>query len=915
VGALVVALALSWSAQSRAQDLPEPSGESSSEPSDVVEAYMQRLGLKRLEAEDLAIRLQSATGQSRLELAERLAKLYVVLLSEAKSAADRRAWEDRAKELVKQVPEADSYELKLSLTKTLHLQATEVVERHRLRMATPEEVANAERILRSIQPQLEDITQRMNRRVEAMEALEEKGDTSEKLEDDLSDARRVRSQAFYYLGWTDYYLGFLTDSDEQAAKALKAFGWLLNSPGDRLPSLERIQRGYLKYEHVSRAAAGCALATALRGNYMAALAWLDAIEEAEDLPAGVAANLPTWRIAVLASSKRWADLERYVRLTRNSDRTGGGPNVKPLGVIAARLLAVSALEADKSVAGEVIEPLAAIAMGDLVASGEIGHVLDLVQRYGTAPIGEKGFIPNYVRGIQEYEVARAAHKAAAGAAPASAADEGKENPADLPTTNTEAVAAYRIAATLFQAAVNEQDAEGFKVERTKASQLWAFSLFYAGDLVTAADRFLATAEIAATPAQSEEAMWLAVLSLDHAAEKGDAAIAKRRDETATLFLQTHPDSEHAPKLLLRRAMTGSLEPEEAVRILMGVEKDSPMYGAARQHAARLLYQLYRTSHGSERDFAAMRFVGVAEETLNLDRRIAMDPDNAEAADAAKRIVARVRQILDALLGGQATDPARAEAAMDILNTVATAHKLDISDIQTELKFRRVQIALAKDDTTTASGLIEELQADGGQFAVAADQLMYKRALTRRERGQGGAEASREIIHYGERLIERMTANPDAMKDNVVLSLHQVVAEVASELWDSQQDAAARDTAIKLDTRLLQALPRNQAALHRLARNADAAGDQRRALDCWRTLMSGLDAGTSEWYEARYESLRLLAALEPARAKEALRQHVVLYPDYGPEPWGTKLKKLDEDLAKTPTPPSNPAPADPAGGGK
>ena len=55
-----------------------------------------------------------------------------------------------------------------------------------------------------------------------------------------------------------------------------------------------------------------------------------------------------------------------------------------------------------------------------------------------------------------------------------------------------------------------------------------------------------------------------------------------------MFLQAHPDSEHAPKLLLRRAMSGVLETEEAIRILLGVDRESSMYVAARQHASRLL---------------------------------------------------------------------------------------------------------------------------------------------------------------------------------------------------------------------------------------------------------------------------------------------------------------------------------------
>jgi hypothetical protein len=866
---------------------------------DSVEAYMERLGLKRLQAEDLARRVQNTSpGQDRVTLAERLGKLYVQLLSEARTPEERRQWEGRSRDLLRLVPEADSSELRLSLTKALHLQASEVAERHRMRLATPEESAEAERVLRSIKPQLDEIAQKVNRRVEQLEALEDRGEVSDRLSDELAEGRRVRSQAFYYLGWTDYYISMLTGSDDAAFDALKSFGWLLNSKGGRVPSLDRIPKNLFRYEHVARSAAGVALATAQRGNHAAALAWLDAIEEADDVAESVRGNLVTWRIAVLASSKRWADLERFVRLTRNSDRTGGGANVQPLGVAPARLLAVVTLEADQSLTGDVVGPLSAIAMGDLVSAGEIGHVIDLVQRYGTKPLGEKGFIVNYVRGIQQYELAREAHKAAA----AGVAVKAGETPAsELPTTDARAVEAYRLAGTLLKGAVEETDAGSFAGERARASQLWGFTLFYTGELEAAADRFSETARMAGSGASSEEAMWLAVLSLDYAVEKGATALTKRRDEAAALFLQTHPDSAHAPKLLLRRAIAGALEPEEAVRILLGVEKDSALYGASRQHATRLLYQIFRTARGSDRDFAAVRFVGVAEETLAMDRRVAMNPDDPGAKDAAERVVARVRQILDALLGAPSVDPARAESAIEVLESVATAHKLDMSGYANELLFRRFQIAVAKGDTSGAAALVSELQGKGDQFAVAADQILYKRALQRREKGEQGAEVLRDIVTYGDRVIGRMIQDPSAMKDNVVLSLHQAVAEAATELWKKEQDGTARAIAVTTDTRLLEAQPRNQAALRRLAMNAEGIGDSTKALDCWRTLLSGLEQGSEAWFEARYESLRLLAASEPGRAKQVMAQHLVLFPDYGPEPWGSKLKKLDADLAKVPSP--------------
>ena len=47
--------------------------------------------------------------------------------------------------------------------------------------------------------------------------------------------------------------------------------------------------------------------------------------------------------------------------------------------------------------------------------------------------------------------------------------------------------------------------------------------------------------------------------------------------------------------------------------------------------------------------------------------------------------------------------------------------------------------------------------------------------------------------------------------------------------------------------------------------------------------------------ARYESTRLLADEDPDAARDAIAQHAVLYPDFGPDPWGDRLRALDARL--------------------
>ena len=61
-----------------------------------------------------------------------------------------------------------------------------------------------------------------------------------------------------------------------------------------------------------------------------------------------------------------------------------------------------------------------------------------------------------------------------------------------------------------------------------------------------------------------------------------------------------------------------------------------------------------------------------------------------------------------------------------------------------------------------------------------------------------------------------------------------------------------------------------------------------------------EPGSGAWYEARYHQIALLADIDPARARIVMDQHRTLNPDYGPEPWASRLAALDKrkaDLVK------------------
>src|SRR5262245_53470628 len=117
LGLLVLAGAAS--AQSQQPTKPNPA-QVQAENAAAIEAYLDRPGLRSLLAEHLAARLKTAAPEQKAAIAERLGKLYVEFISAAKTAEERHAWEERARELIRLVPDVKSYELRLDLAKTVY---------------------------------------------------------------------------------------------------------------------------------------------------------------------------------------------------------------------------------------------------------------------------------------------------------------------------------------------------------------------------------------------------------------------------------------------------------------------------------------------------------------------------------------------------------------------------------------------------------------------------------------------------------------------------------------------------------------------------------------------------------------------------------------------------------------------------
>lgn len=853
-----------------------------------LEGFLERLGLSGLLVQQLEARMAGAPVSERTAIAEKLAKAYAGMLSSSTSASEAEEWEKRSRELLSRVPEADSFELRVNLNRAIYLRSEEVAERQRLRLVSAEDVAQAQQSLRTVAQQSRELGAKLNGRVLQLEKLESTLEGTDALDQELQDARRLRSLAFYYAGWASVYLSQLSESEGPAVEAMKDFGWLLNSSGGRLASVDRVVPEMTRFEHIARSVLGCAMAASQRGNDVEALRWLDLVELSEEAAPAVREQSLARRISIYGAAKRWADLERTVRNARRVRQEARATEIVPLSPALARLVGVIALEADRRIAGAQIESLAKIAMGDLVARKEVGQVLDLVRKYGTAPLGESGFIVHYVRGLQQYEQARAQHPGA------------DSDPPEAPSA--EVANMYRAASGLLSAALKSDDADEFGLERSRALVTLGRSLMYAGELREAASRFSEAWSASGKGAEGEEALWLAIYATDRSVREqgkleGDIA---RRSELVTMFLQAYPDSARSPRLVLLQASEGEMTDEQALKVLAGVAKDAPMYEASRRQMARILYSRLRGASPGARDFAAAQFVSVAEELLTLDVRAATSASGTteDAKAAGQRAVGRVRQMLDAIFLAGKADAARAEALMQTLESVARQAGVDVTEYQAELQYRRVQIAIERGDEAEAAAIADRLasrQGRGGQFGSAADYAVFRSIAAAWASKEGAArtsEAASRIVKVGVRILDGAGG---MLADQRAMYVASATADAALGAFELSGDTAMRDLALRLDGMLLSVQANLGPALRRVARASESAGDIDRARAARTTLAEGAKPGSVEWFEARYDLALLLSKHDARSARKLLDQHKALYPEFGPPPWGERLRDLDASV--------------------
>lgn len=838
---------------------------------DDVAVYLEERGLLELLALHLESQIEEANAEDREVLAARLAELYARLLERATDPARRQELEARSRDLLRQFPTAESDSLRIALASGIYARIERIAEDHRIRASSPEEVEDAKAMLDAVIPELRALAESLDRRWNLLDRRLGRavGGEAASLLDEIERLEALAHRARFLMGWALFYQAWLNDVPGNALAAETAFVELLDPAARSLRPAE-VSRDLLAEEPFARAVLGIALTKSLTSTTATALEWVDLLEPEAVAPA-VREQVPAWRLAILLE-------DREFRLAEQLLEEHAAEGEVPATWI--RLAAVHAIEhADRSTAAA---ELAREAVAEFAARGELQQVLDLAERYGTDVVAPGGFAGHYVRGARAYNEAREAH--------------GEERP----TTRPELRSMYEAASASFEAALAAEDAARYPAAAAGCRLLRAWCAYFAGEFLDARASFEAAASAELPPAQREEALWMAIVSLEQIARAGEAPeVSAELDRLVDRFVEDYPDSDYTPRLVLRQASRSGGDAEATVERLLEIPRSSPTYHAARLRASQLRYELFRAAGGNARRTAAEAFLDVASPLLlEVDR----GAGGAAAAIVPQDALTLARQILDAALAAGVDRVHDAEAALAYVE----AHPEVVREtaVEEELSYQRVRLRLARADFAAAAEAGRALweSSPTSRWATAAARAIFRRGHDRwRERAAALEEPDtallRLLVEAGGRVLRDLEAGGRGVDDRAAAAYFVAVAGAARALWEATGDADAARQADLLYDRLLEAYPRNAELLHAGARLAEATGARDDAIDRWRRLAAGHPEGSEAWYESKYHFLRLLSEMDPDRARQVLNQHRTLHPELAPEPWRERYLELEALLGE------------------
>jgi hypothetical protein len=367
----------------------------------------------------------------------------------------------------------------------------------------------------------------------------------------------------------------------------------------------------------------------------------------------------------------------------------------------------------------------------------------------------------------------------------------------------------------------------------------------AGDMPEASAAFEAAAS--ASPALAPECLWLAALSVP---AQDDAGRARRLDLLARQR-DRDPKGPYAGRVAAWTSRLGGLSSDAlAIAVLLDVPTTDPFLADARCEAARrILASAPADSAGAQ---------AAAQRALR-----ALDPV-VHAPEASRwRLIAAVRA-LDVDAARQAAIALRPEDQSDptVRSALVQVHALQGEAARVRALLARIPQPESSRAALAASFALASVPGSEATLAALDLALLVIEADPSDEalRAVARDRAARAMLRAAD---EGLVLPPD-LATRAVQSL--VVARAVSRAEDFAAAEALR-----------------------------AAGQMNESIERLQRIGGALPQGSEPWAEARWRLHRALLALDAARARRMLEQHLTLVPDGGPAPWGPRLVQAAEGV--------------------
>ena len=824
---------------------------------DEVDVWLEERGLTRLLIDHLEQSLSSMGSEKRAETTLRLARLYSELLAETDDRAQRIILEERSKRLLDEVSGVAAEALRLEILHSAYLNIEESAERHRLRVLDQSDVGKIVDDIRvlidSLDMQKKRVQGLIKQRSRSLGTRRTRGTGLIA----LNSLEEMESRIEYLSGWCHYYLGWLTGSIADIEVAEQAFSRIL-----KLEQVdpEQVSRDLRSSPAISWTIIGMALTSSIRSSDSIALRWLDLLDES-NVPEDIRDQVPGWRLAVLLEHGRFS---QAFQLLKAMEYLPGG---RPISWV--RLAAVVALEHHGEPEADL---LAAEALVILAVKGELAQIQDIVDRYGDA-VGLDAFAFNYARAIMDFRYAQELTDAVP---PASEADRGD---------------AWRRALNAIEHAMNSGDAVEYESASNQVLLLKAWCLYHLHRYEQSRDLFLALSNDL-KDLEAAESLWMAYVSEERRCVRDSISDGDLRDDLASQYFDRFPMGQRAGELRLQRASRSNDPTRAQIDELMRVPLDSDAYPAARMRAADILYKLYREADRSQKADAAAEYLAMAVTMMQEDHRRGDDV-------SADRSVARARRVLEVATHPDVRRFVAAESALQILRNRPDHIEAADAELDDEVDYRELLMCLTREEIPRAQAIGDRLHArnpDSIWSKLGVRRLLqHARQHVRTLSGSARTTALESIIRNGDYLLSAFPSLITAVESPDGRLVAFSVAEASAELWFERGVESLRDQAWEIYGALLEHAPRDKSFLTARGRLASQIGQIDEALRCWRIVTAGSRQGSDDWFEARTHILEALAASDADRAREVMTQHLALFPEYGPDLWAERLKRIADEL--------------------